>query len=120
MRLFCVLIALIVLCLPASALAQVKNPTIVEVASCPDHDQDTGHEIDIVRTDGTVLQTIQAGDPPSGGGGLVSFSINVQPVTFGSYTFVVRATATGVSSPDSPASDVWQRSPGSPSKPVAK
>ena len=43
----------------------VKNPSALTFA-CPDHAQDTGHEIDIVRAaDGVIIQTIQGGDPPS-------------------------------------------------------
>ncbi len=105
----------------ASALLQtapVKNPTSVTVA-CPDHAQDTGHEIDIV-SDGVVVQTIQGGDPAASTDGSVTFALNVQPIKFGGYTVVVRATAGTIKSPDSPASDVWERSPGAPGKPVVK
>jgi hypothetical protein len=97
----------------------VKNPTTVTVPNCPDHDQDTGHEIDILDGAGVVVQTIAAGDPPAVSGA-VTFAINIQPVKFGDYTVVVRATAGAVKSPNSPASDVWQRSPGAPGKAIVK
>ena len=97
----------------------VKNPTSVEF-TCPDHAQDSGHEIDIINASGVVIQTLQAGDPAADSNGVVKVSVNVQPVQFGSYTVVVRATFSGVKSSDSPASDVWERVPGAPSKPVVK
>jgi hypothetical protein len=97
----------------------VVNPTFVTVPSCPDHDQDTGHDIDILDTAGVVTQTIAGGDPGAAANGSVTFAINVQPVKFGAFTFVVRATAAGIKSPNSPASDPWHRAPGAPGKPVA-
>ncbi len=88
--------------------------------TCPDHALDDGHEVDIVDSTGVVVQTIQAGDPAADAQGNVSVVINVQPVKFGLYTFVVRAKAGALMSPNSPPSEVWQRSPGAPGIPVAK
>jgi hypothetical protein len=100
--------------------ATVKNPRTVEF-TCPDHDRDDQHELDIVRTsDGAVIQTLQLGDPAVDGDGLVRASINVQPVSFGEYVVRVRVLAQGVSSDNSADSNVWQRAPGSPGGVVAK
>lgn len=96
----------------------VKNPSAVTF-TCPDHDQDTAHEIDIVDSNGVVVQTIIGGDPAPNADGSVTIPINVQPIKFGTYTFIVRATAGGVKSPDSPPSDPWERAPGAPGKPAA-
>jgi hypothetical protein len=110
----------------AAVVAQVsivRNPRAV-VFECPDHDQDTGHEIDIVRvSDGAVIQTIQGGDPASGAvvDGLpsVTIPINVQPVIFGAYRVVVRAVAGSFKSDSSDPSAIWERAPGKPTAPRA-
>ncbi len=101
------------------AAGPVRNPTGV-MFTCPDHALDDGHEVDIVDSTGVVVQTIQAGDPPADAQGNVSVPINIQPVKFGLYTFVVRAKAGLLMSPNSPPSELWQRSPGAPGIPVAK
>lgn len=96
----------------------VQNPTLVTFL-CPDHAQDTGHEIDIVSTvDNKVVQTINGGDPAADSQGMVSIKLNVQPITFGTYITRVRAIFGSVKSVNSPDSDVWERSPGPPSKPT--
>ena len=98
----------------------VRNPTQVTFM-CPDHDQDTGHELDIVNAvTGAVVQTLALGDPPADAQGNVMFAINVQPVQFGTYIVRARSTANGVKSANSPDSDVWERVPGPPSKPVVQ
>jgi hypothetical protein len=110
------------LALTASLLqsATVKNPRNVEFA-CPDHDRDDQHELDIVRTsDGAVIQTLLLGDPPVSADGLVRATFNVQPVAFGEYVARVRVVAGGQKSEDSPDSNVWARTPGSPSGVVTK
>jgi len=97
----------------------VKNPTAV-VFTCADHARDDQHEIDIVNSSGVVVQTMLVGDPPADANGDVVVTINVQPIAFGSYTFVARAVAAAVKSANSTPSDVWDRVPGAPSKPIAK
>lgn len=112
--------ALMILCMAMSAEAQVKNPTGV-LFQCPDHDRDSNHEVDIVDdATGNVIQTIQAGDPPADTNGDVLVTLNVQPIAFGNYTFVVRAVAGTLKSEDSTPSDVWSRVPGKPTKPVVQ
>jgi hypothetical protein len=110
--------------LAAVASAQtppVKNPSAIEFTST-DHAQITAYEVDVVRADGTVVQTltIAASSAVAQPGGALRLTINMQPIAFGAYTFVVRATAGTVSSPNSAASDSWERSPGAPSKPLVK
>lgn len=97
----------------------VANPRAVTF-QCPDHAQDTGHEVDIRDSTGAVIQTLQGGDPPADANGDVTIPINVQPITFGTYTIVVRAVAGSLKSADSVASDAWTRVPGAPAKPVVK
>lgn len=105
----------------AQAQAPVKNPTAVEFTS-PDHALLTLYEIDIVRNDGSVAQTLilpkdQAAAQPNGDWRL---TINVQPIAFGAYTVVVRAVAGLVKSDNSLPSESWVRAPGPPSKPLVK
>jgi hypothetical protein len=102
------------------AAGPVRNPSGV-MFTCPDHALDDGHEVDIVDSvTGVVVQTIQGGDPAADAQGNVSIALNVQPVKFGTYTFVVRAKAGALMSPNSVPSDVWQRSPGQPGQPIPK
>ena len=110
--------------LPASAAAQtptplVKNPSIVEW-TCPDHDLDDGHELKIIRIEGTnkvVITTIKLGDPgyfDEVGKGVRS-DLNVQPIAFGEYVATMRAMFGTVSSEESAESNRFQRAPGAPS-----
>src|SRR3990167_849799 len=98
------------------AQSPVKNPRAV-VFTCPDHDRDDGHEVDIVNSAGTVIHTLQGGDPPADANGEVTIAINVQPIAFGDYTIIVRAVAGPLRSVNSAPSAVWQRVPGAPSQP---
>jgi hypothetical protein len=117
-----IITALIWVLLPSLVSAQtpVKNPTLVIVPACPDHDQDTGHEIEILTPQGSSVQVLQVGDPPREPNGEVRFQVNVQPIKFGQYVVVVRATAGAVKSDNSPPSDAWERVPGAPSKPAVQ
>ena len=104
----------------AAAQAPVKNPSGVAFL-CPDHATDDGHEVDIIReSDGVVIQTLAVGDPPLNAQGEVEVAINVQPVAFGQYRFTVRAVAGTLKSVNSVLSDLWERVPGQPSKPVLR
>jgi hypothetical protein len=100
--------------------APVKNPRAVLFDS-PDHNlpELTGYEVDILSPAGAVVQTISVAKAATTLVGTdVRVDINVQPVTFGTYTVVVRAVASGgVKSPNSLPSDAWERSPGPPGKP---
>jgi hypothetical protein len=46
----------------------------------------------------------------------VVVTLNIQPIKFGAKRFQVRAVAGAEKSENSPVSDVWRRSPGSPGK----
>ncbi len=105
----------------------IRNPRSVTFP-CPDHTLDDGHEIDVIRlSDNTLVQTIQGLDPASSGtaampdGSLapkVTVTINMQPINFGSYYFIVRSLGAGVKSDNSPNGPSWQRVPGSPGSPI--
>jgi hypothetical protein len=99
--------------------APVKNPTVIQF-DCPDHAQDTEHELDVIDSAGVVISTLLLGDPPAVSGSTVEATISVQPVKFGSYRFAVRAVASGVKSVNSAPSDLWERVPGQPGKVVVK
>lgn len=116
---------LTVLCFAGAASAQVpavKNPTAVTFDSV-DHANLTGYEVDIIRVaDAVVIQTINVAKAATTvlTGGRIKIDLNVQPISFGSYTLKIRSIAGVIESPDSPASDQWERSPGSPSKPTVQ
>ena len=98
---------------PGYAQTPVKNPSGVAFL-CPDHATDDQHEVDIVReADGVVVATLLGGDPPLVGSEVV-IPVNVQPVAFGQYRFVVRAVAGLIKSNNSLSSEVWERAPGRP------
>jgi hypothetical protein len=93
-----------------------KNPTTVTF-NCADHDRDDQHELDIIRvSDGAVIQTVLLGDPAADANGVVTATVNVQPIAFGQYKVRVRAVAGTVKSADSADSNVFDRVPGSPTK----
>jgi hypothetical protein len=94
----------------------IVNPTGLTF-TCPDHDQDNNHEIDIINVDtGQVEATLLVGDPAADATGLVKVSLNIQPIKFGQKRFVVRAVAGAEKSENSAVSDVWRRAPSAPSK----
>ena len=91
----------------------IKNPTGYSF-TCPDHAGDDAHEIAIVReSDGVTVSTIPLGDPPAVNG-VVTGSLNVQPLAFGAYRARVRAIASGISSDWSDPTTVFERAPGKP------
>jgi hypothetical protein len=97
----------------------VRNPRIVEF-TCPDHDRDDQHELDIRDASGKVIQTLLLGDPAAVSG-VVSATINVQPIAFGTgYTVVVRAVAGTAKSDNSTASNAFDRVPGTPANTVIR
>lgn len=97
----------------------VKNPTLLTFTS-PDWAQVSSHEIEIIRTsDGSVIQTLVDSGPYTSED--ISVSINVMPVAFGEYVVKVRACSTtpcdGILSDPS---NLWNRAPGKPSRPVVQ
>ena len=88
----------------------IKNPRGLAFV-CPDHATDTAHEIAIVReSDGAIVQTIQAGDPPQVGLEVIA-TFNIMPTNFGRYRFKVRAGDGTLWSEWSEPSDLWERAP---------
>jgi hypothetical protein len=115
-------LGLILVGLPFDISAQVpalKNPTGVTFLS-PDHATVTGYEIDILSSTGAVVQTLVLGRGTQDAQGVVTLTLAVQPIAFGTYTLRIRAVAGASKSADSPPSDPWERVPGSPSKPTTK
>ena len=105
----------------AQAIADVNNPSKIEFTVSTDHDRVTNYELDILRPDGSVLQTLNLGKPTPDANGLVDVPLNVQPVTFGKgYSVQVRAIANGALSDNAPSVNKFNRVPGSSSKVVAK
>lgn len=107
----------------------VTNPTIVEFES-PDHALIDSYELDLklcvtgnICTN--VLQTLtisKASVTPITGTNPQQYraTINVQPISFGTYAGAMRAVAGAVKSTNSPDSNTFVRAPGSPSKPTFK
>jgi hypothetical protein len=112
------LFVLCLLLLPVLASAQaVKNPTKAIFAPGADAALVTGYELDILNGAGVVVQTMTFPKQVSDANGEVTLTINVQPVTFGSYTCVVRNVYNAIKSVNSNPSDAWERAPGQPAKP---
>ena len=108
---------LLVMAGAASAQTTVKNPTKAIFAPGADAALVTGYELDIINAAGTVVQTMTFPAQTPDGNGEVTLTINVQPVSFGSYTAVVRNVYQSIKSVNSNTSDVWERAPGQPAKP---
>jgi hypothetical protein len=118
-----VLALLALVLIPARAFAQtpdVNNPSKVAFTVSPDHALVTSYELDILRPDGSVLQTLNLGKPTPDASGTVEAPLNVQPVTFGKgYSVQVRSIANDAKSDNAPGNK-FDRVPGAPSKVVAK
>lgn len=101
----------------AQTVADVKNPSGVEFTPSVDHAGVDSYELDILRPDGTVLQTINIGKPEPDAANLCRASLNVQPIAFGKdYSVRLRAIA-GTSASDYVLSvNKFERAPGGPSK----
>ena len=98
----------------------VKNPTTITFEPSPDHAMVESYELDLLRADGTVLQTLNVGKP-SVVNGVASATINVQPVTFGvNYSARIRARAGSATSDYADSVNKFDRAPGSPSNPRLK
>jgi hypothetical protein len=112
---------LAVLCLWAvPAFAQtpdVNNPSGVTFTASPDHATIDSYEMDILRPDATVLQTLNLGKPTPDATQTCAAPINVQPVAFGAgYSMQLRARAGTAVSVNIPSLNKFNRLPGAPSK----
>ncbi len=109
-----------VLSLP-QPVADVKNPSAVEFMPSTDHALMDSYELDILRPDSTVLQTLNIGKPVPNASNIATAPINVQPIAFGvGYSVRLRAVA-GTSRSDYTVSlNKFERAPGGPSKLVVK
>jgi hypothetical protein len=111
-----VLLALVLAAPVYAQEAQVKNPSAVEFTPSVDHAVVTAYELDILRPDGSVLQTINIGksEPVDG---VCKASLNVQPVAFGrDYSVRLRAMVGTASSDYAVSENKFERAPGGPSK----
>jgi hypothetical protein len=114
-----------VFCMSTSAAAQspadVNNPSAVTFTASADHATLDGYELDILRPDLTVLQTLNLGKPVPDATNTCSAPMNVQPVAFGNgYTVRIRAKAGTAVSADALSLNKFNRVPGSPSKVTIK
>lgn len=119
-RLVYLLVSLILL--PSLAHAQdVNNPSAVTFTASPDHPSIDGYELDILRPDGTVLQTLNLGKPTPDATNTVTAPINVQPIAFASgYSVRVRAKAGTAVSDYTVSLNKFNRVPGAPTKVTVK
>jgi hypothetical protein len=104
--------------------ATLQVPAIINPSkltfTCPDHAQDTQHEVDIINVEtGQVEATLLVGDPAADAAGDVVVTLNIQPIKFGAKRFQVRAVVGAEKSENSPLSDVWRRAPSAPGKATA-
>lgn len=79
-----------------------KNPTLIEIATCPDHALDDNHELELrLRGSGVVVGTFLLGDPAAKATGAVEFDISKQVggLKLGEYDMRLRVKLTGA--PDS-------------------
>lgn len=119
-------LALLILVLPTVGSAQtlvpdVRNPTAVEFTPSVDHALVDSYELDIVKPDGTVLQTLNVGKPVPDATNTCRATLNVQPIAFGvGYALKVRARAGTAVSDDAVSVNKFIRAPGGPSKVTLK
>jgi hypothetical protein len=123
MKLFLATALALLLATPAFAQTppDVNNPRAVEFTASTDHAAITNYEMDILRPDGTVLQTINLGKPAPDAANLINAPINVQPVAFAvGYTVRVRAVAGTATSDYANSINKFNRVPGNTGQPVLK
>lgn len=124
-----VLLVVVLLLSPSLLFAQaVQNPTLLVFTPSPDHATIASYQVRILGASGQTIQTLDIGKPdpcsatcpPGVTMGEASAMLNVQPITFGTYTIVMTATAGGVTGPASVPTAAWERVPGPPSGPRVK
>lgn len=116
--------AIIWCCTASSTAAQspdVNNPSAVQFIASADHASVDSYELDILRPDGSVLQTLNLGKPTPDTTNTVTAPINVQPIAFASgYSVRVRAKAGTAVSDYAVSDNKFNRVPGAPSKLIIK
>jgi hypothetical protein len=119
-RLVYLLVSLILL--PSLAHAQdVNNPSGVTFTASADHATVDSYELDILRPDATVLQTLNLGKPTPDSTQTCTAPLNVQPIAFGAgYSLQLRAKAGTAVSANALSVNKFNRVPGAPSKVIAK
>lgn len=121
-----ILIACVVgwLCMAVPVTAQqpdVSNPSGVTFTASADHSAIDSYELDILRPDGSVLQTLNLGKPQPDATNTCTAPLNVQPIAFGSgYSVRVRAKAGTAVSTYAVSENKFDRVPGGPSKVIVK
>lgn len=99
----------------------VNNPSAVQFTASADHAAVDSYELDILRPDGTVLQTLNLGKPTPDATNTCTAPINVQPVTFATgYAVRVRAKSGTAVSEYGVSENKFNRVPGSPTKVTIK
>lgn len=105
----------------AQTAPDVDNPSAVAFTPSADHATVDSYELDILRPDGTVLQTLNLGKPTPDATNTCTAPINVQPVAFGvGYSVRLRAKAGTAVSAYAASENKFNRVPGGPSKVVIK
>lgn len=122
-----IVFALVLLALFAGAASaqtappDVKNPTVVEWVASADHAASDSYELDIVKPDGTTLQTLNMGKPAPDANQVCRATLNIQPIAFAKgYSTRLRAKAGTAVSDDTLGLNKFERAPGPPSKLIAK
>lgn len=110
----------------SSIVAQVPAPNVVnpsgyDFTASLDHATIDRYEVDILKADGTLLQTLNIGKPTPNASNVISAPLNVQPVSFGvNYSLQARACAGTVCSDNAPSVNKFDRKPGKPGGGTAK
>lgn len=115
-----VLAAVLVASLVAVALyaqGNIRNPSAVQFTASLDQATIDSYDLDILRPDGTVLQTINLGKPVPDATGTITAPLNVQPIAFNiGYSVRVAARAGQTLSDYAVSTNKFDRVPGSPAK----
>lgn len=99
------------------AQADVNNPSALAFTASADHALVDSYEADILRPDGTVLQTLNLGKPTPDATSTITAPLNVQPIAFAvGYSVRVRAKAGTAVSDYALSANKFNRVPGAPSK----
>jgi len=105
----------------AAQTPDVNNPSAVTFTPSTDHATVDSYELDILRPDATVLQTLNLGKPVPDATNTCTAPVNVQPIAFGSgYSMRIRAKAGTAASDYALSLNKFNRVPGPPTKLIAK